>query len=1132
MRTRLPRCRIFSTRVVVLFSILLGFGAYCYYYSIPSYPKPRVSLNNALELDLKRPPKFFHEPIRQDQVNEDVCPLLKESSADIDTVLIYPSFDFQPSWMRTKEFWEQSFEDRYEKIKNDSRRPTLKVFVVPHSHNDPGWLKTFEQYFEWKTKNILNNVVRKLHEYRNMTFIWAEISFLSAWWDRAHPVKQKAMKKLIKEGRLEITTGGWVMPDEACTHIYALVDQFIEGHTWLKTNLGITPKIGWSIDPFGHGPTVPHLLDQSGLEGAIIQRIHYAWKQWLAQRQIEEFYWIPGWSTNKPNLVIHNQPFDIYSIKSTCGPHPSVCLSFDFRKIPGEYSEYMAKHEEITDHNLQSKSKTLIEEYTRIGSLTTHNVVLVPLGDDFRYDYASEFDSQYINYMKMFNYINSHKDQFNAEVQFGTPLDYFNAVKERHNKIPTLKGDFFVYSDIFSEGKPAYWSGYYTTRPYIKILARQLEHQLRTSEILFTLVANHIKQSSDEKLDASQKRLEKSYEQLIIARRNLGLFQHHDAITGTSKASVMYDYGTKLFTSLYHCIRLQEAALATVMLPDSTIHNKNVIQSEIEWENYGKPVKKLQVSLIDRKKIVLFNPLAEQRTEVITVTTNTTNIRVYDTRKKEYVLYQITPNIDVRDDGKRILSETNFEILFMATLPALTSVTFNLEEHTNRSHHCEVFCLSCQNEPKNPEEKPLFVTKKMMPGDIQLENSVLTLLINRNTGFLRQIYRKDVKKKNVVEMRFGAYQSAQRHSGAYLFMPDYDSPERNVLLPYSNWNNQNDDNIIIVSGPISTDITTMYLPFLIHTVRIFNVEDPVLSRGVLIENVVDFGDPPKNRETELFMRIQTDIQNGEPPEFYTDQNGFQYQKRVKIDKLGIEANYYPITTMAWIQDEETRMTLVTNHAQGASSFEPGLLEVMLDRRTLYDDFRGVGEGVVDNKPTIFHNWLLLESTQEQRPKRDTSEKGYKHVSERQFNPNQKDSAYVLPSEMADYMSRAMNYPVNVYLVDTSEVGEAEVKSSQTFVKEFPAGVHLLTLRTISDEVLEQTPSTRCYMVLQRSGRDCHVGLPLNRSATFSTRTEFNGLRIHNLTAVSLTGLKTYEDLDGLHSIKMKQMEVKTFKIRF
>lgn len=93
--------------------------------------------------------------------------------------------------MRTKEFWDKSFEERYEKTRNDTRRPRLKVIVVPHSHNDPGWLKTFEQYFEWKTKNIINNIVLKLNQYPNMTFIWTEISFLNAWWERSHPVKQK-----------------------------------------------------------------------------------------------------------------------------------------------------------------------------------------------------------------------------------------------------------------------------------------------------------------------------------------------------------------------------------------------------------------------------------------------------------------------------------------------------------------------------------------------------------------------------------------------------------------------------------------------------------------------------------------------------------------------------------------------------------------------------------------------------------------------------------------------------------------------------------------------------------------------------------------------------------------------------
>lgn len=58
-----------------------------------------------------------------------------------------------------------------------------------------------------------------------------------------------------------------------------MLDQLIEGHQWVKTNLNVIPKSGWSIDPFGHGSTVPYLLASSGFEGTIIQRIHYNWKQ-------------------------------------------------------------------------------------------------------------------------------------------------------------------------------------------------------------------------------------------------------------------------------------------------------------------------------------------------------------------------------------------------------------------------------------------------------------------------------------------------------------------------------------------------------------------------------------------------------------------------------------------------------------------------------------------------------------------------------------------------------------------------------------------------------------------------------------------------------------------------------------
>lgn len=98
----------------------------------------------------------------------------------------------------------------------------------------------------------------------------------------------------------------------------------------MRSNLGVTPRTGWSIDPFGHGATVPYLLKAAGVStGTIIQRIHYAWKQWLAERQMGDFMWRQGWDADgRTDLLTHNQPFDIYSIKHSCGPHPQVRATF------------------------------------------------------------------------------------------------------------------------------------------------------------------------------------------------------------------------------------------------------------------------------------------------------------------------------------------------------------------------------------------------------------------------------------------------------------------------------------------------------------------------------------------------------------------------------------------------------------------------------------------------------------------------------------------------------------------------------------------------------------------------------------------------------------------------------------
>lgn len=62
----------------------------------------------------------------------------------------------------------------------------------------------------------------------------------------------------------------------------------------------------------------------------------------------------------------------------------------------------------------------------------------------------------------------------------------------------------------------------------------------RGAEILYSLAVAHARRSGL----ASQYPLS-NFALLTEARRTLGLFQHHDAITGTAKEAVVADYGVR-----------------------------------------------------------------------------------------------------------------------------------------------------------------------------------------------------------------------------------------------------------------------------------------------------------------------------------------------------------------------------------------------------------------------------------------------------------------------------------------------------------------------------------------------------------------------------------------------------------
>ena len=195
---------------------------------------------------------------------------------------------------------------------------TLQVIVIPHSHNDPGWKKTYQKYFDDQTTLILSNMVDRLNKYPDMTFVWVESCFLDKWWSNQTTETRQRFRELVQSGRLEITSGMWVAPDEASPHYFALVDQLIEGHYWVKKNLDVVPESSLNFDQFGYSSTMPYLAKKAGLKNVLIKRIHRTVKELFGQENKLNFNWRQFWdpkgsddifahvSTNNTyNIIVH-----------------------------------------------------------------------------------------------------------------------------------------------------------------------------------------------------------------------------------------------------------------------------------------------------------------------------------------------------------------------------------------------------------------------------------------------------------------------------------------------------------------------------------------------------------------------------------------------------------------------------------------------------------------------------------------------------------------------------------------------------------------------------------------------------------------------------------------------------------
>ncbi|KAK5925893.1 hypothetical protein CgunFtcFv8_021508 [Champsocephalus gunnari] len=732
----------------------------------------------------------------------------------------------------------------------------LNVHLVPHTHDDVGWLKTVDQYFYGDRNDIqhagvqyiLDSVVDQLLKNPDRRFIYVETAFFYRWWRQQSSSMKQTVKQLVEEGRLEFVNGGWCMSDEATTHYSSVIDQMTLGLRFLNETFGLCgrPRVAWHIDPFGHAREHASMFAQMGYDGFFFGRLDYQDRSQRMATKDQELLWRASESLTPPMA-------DLFTgiLPNGYNPPDGFCWDQSCDDPP------IRDDPELEDYNVDDVVNRFVAIAKSQSMVYKTNHIIMTMGSDFQYENANLW---YKNLDKLIRYVNAEQaGGGKVNVLYSTPSCYLQELHRANSTWALKTDDFFPYADAAHD----FWTGYFTSRPALKRYERISNSNLQTCNQLEVLGGPDSRKGPFGEGDSQ------------TLKEAMAVAQHHDAVSGTEKQHVANDYARRLADGWQRCQVLVSNSLAA--LSGSTAERIYCDNLNISVCPLTEASKKFSVNV--------YNPLARPVSHPVRLPVNGSSYEVTDA------------------NGKPV--------------------------------DCQVLPVSSSTKEDPHLQDPLLQD----PHSIQ--NKFLRVTFDPDTGLLSGLSNLETKQSVKLSQNFYWYNASDGNdalsiqpSGAYIFRP-------NSSTPFTISRSAKTESI---QGVVVQEVRQVFSPWASQVVRLYAGRRELELEWTL--GPVPIGDALGK---EVITRFDTGIRTSEY--FYTDSNGREMLRRRKDFRPSwtlrqsepIAGNYYPINSRAFIKDEEDQLTVVTDRSQGGGSIHNGSLEIMLHRRLLYDDVRGVVE---------------------------------------------------------------------------------------------------------------------------------------------------------------------------------------------